>query len=735
MAEILGVQTLNRAKYGGLDFDTHFDDLRSRMQLRFAADFNDFALSSLGIMLVDVVSFGLDTMSFYLDRRATDNYLDTARTRASVAKLTRQLGYKMRAAVASSVDLNVAIAVPVAFAVTVPKGFQFNGPNSLIFEAAQSTSFAAGSSSTDIQSVPCYEGTTLIESFVSTGTANQIFELRKVVDPRFIVNGSVEVRVNGAVWTESEFISFDQTDQYEIGYNDKPPTLAFGDGVAGNVPPIGASIVIKYVTSRGKTGQVAEGSITSEKQPLVVNFTTIKLSITNPEPSVGGDDPETLTHAKAFAGKVFNSRQVAVTTADYDALAGSYADPLYGRVAVAKAISARSSAGDAEIQNQLTTIRNTASAPSDAVTAEGATVNAAVATATDELDTLGTALSTAAGYSTDADTALSSAVDSARAAKNQSLEVSTDSADITGYTISGTTLLMDDAQIAVNDAGPNQLTSVMKARLKTYFDLIASEAGTILTAITSIQTSLDAEIASMGTARNKLTDIGLAVTTLESQLLVAETARVAVGVQLPLITSSMAAIQTAVGDTTSITDAACTAISDHVDALLASDCQANLVSVPILVRDASGFYAAPSLSLIKSLQDYLDSRKEVTQTVKVTSGENSLVKAVLTVKIAYLDGYSPTVIQATAKQVVDTVLKDRPFGRGLFTSEIIDQLMTIVGAAFVNVKIDGYLDTNGVTVLTDKVDGDGDLVIGNTEIVTKGIVTVELPFLATDYIS
>jgi len=113
----MGVAELNRAKFSGLDFDTHFDDLQSRMQIRFAIDFNDFALSSLGIMLIDIISFGLDSLSFYLDRRTTDLYLDTARSRKSVSRLTRQVGYKMRASVSASVDLDVSITDPLTVSV------------------------------------------------------------------------------------------------------------------------------------------------------------------------------------------------------------------------------------------------------------------------------------------------------------------------------------------------------------------------------------------------------------------------------------------------------------------------------------------------------------------------------------------------------------------------------------------------------------------------------------------
>ena len=202
----MGVAELNRVKYSGLSFDTHFDDLQARLQIKFASDFNDFALSSLGIMLVDIISFGLDSLSFYLDRRATDLYLETARTRKSVSRLSRQLGYKMRAAIAASVDLNVTITEPLTVTVTIERGFQFQGPNNLVFEAAQDVSWSpAEQVAGDTKVVPCFQGETFTESFVSDGTANQVFQIRKVPDSSFIVAGSVGVIVDGGIWEESEF--------------------------------------------------------------------------------------------------------------------------------------------------------------------------------------------------------------------------------------------------------------------------------------------------------------------------------------------------------------------------------------------------------------------------------------------------------------------------------------------------------------------------------------------------
>ena len=417
--------SINTALYSGLDFDTLNDDLRAHIQVKFAASFNDFALSSLGIMLLDLSAFGLDVLAFYLDRRATDTYLATARTRKSVARLTRQLGYKMGGAVASSVAVYVTVDEVFAFNVPVPKGFQFYGPNKLIFEVAETTVFTpAEQGPTNRKAVSCYEGETITESFVSDGTSAQVFELRKVPDGKFVVEGAVECVVAGLDWSPVDLLEYGATNQFEVGFNDDPPTVRFGDGISGNIPTAGAAIDITYVASMGKAGMATEGSITSEVRPLVVAFTTIPLTITNQEASVGGDDRETLSSAKAFAPMVWKSRKVAVVGEDYEALAGSYADALFGRVAVARAISARSAASDLTVQNYMTDILDAIAVVSTALdTALNATTGV-IPVALDAIDTAvldsTTTLTALAGRMGTIQTRANTVITETRTAKNGS---------------------------------------------------------------------------------------------------------------------------------------------------------------------------------------------------------------------------------------------------------------------------------------------------------------------------
>jgi hypothetical protein len=718
------VSTLNRVKYSALDFSTAVDDLRSRLQVKFAASFNDFALSSLGIMLVDIIAYGFDNLGFYLDRRATDLYLETARTRKAVARITRQLGYKMRAANASSVDLRVAVLTPQAFSIPVPKGFQFQGPNGLVFEAAQDTIFPPGSDSTDLFLVPAYEGQTFVETFVSDGSANQVFELRKVPDSSFVVSGTVLVKVNGADFEESEFLSFDKTDQFEVGYNDDPPTIRFGDGVVGNIPISTATIQITYIASRGRAGQVDNGTIDDVVADLVVNFTGIRLSVTNPAGSVGGDDLEDLDHAKKFAGKVNKTRLVAVTQSDYESLAGSFADPLFGRVAVAQAISSRSADSDVALQNILTDISAAVLTPKPAVDAQIAAANSALDLIDAQLATVGDALTDIATATTAILSAADSTLTSARASKNLAGEIGVEAQNVQSFAVSGNVAIA-----AIATGMTSALTVADKDSLTSFFDRISAQATSILTASGGIDSAATTEIGFLGSIKDSAHAIGASTAESDSFLLSAETARLLIIAEVgesstPTgIRANLVTIGDLIQNETALVEQALADINAHVDLILSADCQANLVTVPILARDAGGFYAAPSSSLIQALQAYLVARKEVTQTVIVTSGANFLISAVVTVRVGIRLGVSAQVTKTAVETAVDGVLRGRSFAAKLYVSDFND-LSDIDGVIFANVTINGNLATDGVTVLTTKLDFNGNLIISSNEIITKGLITV-----------
>lgn len=723
---------LQKVKYGGLDFATAADDLKANLQVKFAAEYNDFAASALGIVLLDTVVYGIDTLGFYLDRRATDTFLSTARTRRAVARLTRQLGYKMRAAVASSVDLTVSLQQVQVFNVPIPQGFQFQGPDDLVFEVFETVTIPAGSTS-DYQ-VSCYQGETITENFVSDGTSNQVFELSRVPDGFFVTSGTAVVIVNGVPWDENEMLEFTATNQFEIGYNDDPPTLRFGDGTVGNIPLTGGSIVVRYVISRGKSGIVSRNTITDVVSPLVVSFTTINLNITNVVGSIGGDDAETLDSARTFAPKVWKSRYVAVTKEDYEALAGSYADPLFGRVAVAQALSSRSAATDLTLSNYLNGIRALVFAPVTQTQADITALEASFASLTSDLSDLSTSLGEVASRMTSigdlsTGTLAPSVYNGLKQNKNDAVDIQVDLDNID--------VAWQAGKAQVDTFGPvpgtGQLSAGDVASINQYFDTIDGSSGAARTLASGVVTGYTATVSYLRQITEKVTEVGVDLITPPSLLYDADQARqsmeAAIGesttptgmyVQTQDILAVVVDVSVEVG---LILDD----IYDHVDAFLAADCKANLVSVPILSRDAAGFYASPSTGLVKSLQSFLEERNEVTHSVSVVAGDDFLVPAVLYIEVGVLPDFSQTATETAVKTVSENLLRDRAFGQSLYRSILTQTCLAVEGVGWVNVRIGGSYVTPLATppvLTTTYLDASGNLILTDGKVLTRGLVTV-----------
>jgi len=709
----MATNTLTRVRYAGLDFDTHEDEILARLQVKFASVFNDFAVSSLGIMLVDIFSFGLDTLSFYLDRRATDNFMVTTRTRSSAARLARQLGYRPGPASASSVDIDVSLGAVYPFAVTVPIGFQFNGPNGLIFEAQESLAFSPGDLT--VKTLTASEGETLTAVFFSNAEANQVYDVGNVPSGKFIVGKGTAgqsrtlVEVDGNNWVEQEFLQFGDTEQFEMGYVDAPPTVRFGDGIAGSIPDNGAEVKVTYFASTGVNGAATAGTITKATRPLVISFQQISLVINNQEGTSGGSDPESLSSIKANAPAVFKSRNVNVTLEDYEARSQSFVDPVFGAIAVARAINVRGASDDAFLSSLLTTINTqsgsyapTVDAAVTAILASLALIDTSVTDAQTDDATLQSSIATVASEEVNARTATEANRTAAGVAQANSASVSADlsslTAAINAYTVAGST------QITTTDK--NILLNLINAATAKNNE-VSSQASTVLSNVTTATTALDA---------------------INAQADVAEARRAAIRVDVDAIAVQSTAVDTSTNDlSTDVTaiENTITTLTDevatHVDSFLSNECKSNLIEVPVLTLDSEGFYVVPTNGLQKSLQAYLDGAKEVTQVVKVTGVSSLLVAADISVLVGVLTGYNEATVRSQVEAAILNVLRKRAFGNKLRLSELYAPVapeldnVPIEGVEYVNIEITGPID---------HLDVDGGLAVSEYEVVTRGTIAV-----------
>jgi hypothetical protein len=688
---------INRARFAGKDFFTFIDDLIARIQLNFVTEFNDFVSSGTGQMLIDIVSWACETLSFYIDRQAAESYIQTARLRRSLVRLCRQIGYKMSPAVSASVDLEVTLTEIRAFNVTVPIGFKFTGPNSLIYEATEAVTFPAGEGPLSTpRTIATSEGITRVEKFKSDGSKNQTFRLNPA-DGKWVAEGTVSLTAAGAPWAESVFITYDPTDQYEVDYNLTPPVARFGDAVAGNIPATGADIVITYVETSGGDGLVLRGTITGVESPLVVAFTDIGLNITNPDPSGGGAPPESLESARRNAPLYFAARNVAVVRADYVSLSQAYTDPVAGSVAVAQAFVALGAEDDLTLQELLNNIRAI-------VNPLAAQIQGYVDDARDDLSDISDLRDNAEAENTNVGTALVDIGTASATAKLRTEDAQGESIKIEGDVAAAL------AVVAAWPAGATRIEDPELTVINEYLNDINTKAG-------NAKGHGDSALNELIDIDNSTSDGDTAQVQIASDLTTMSTYITSLGGELDNIEAGIGT-----GFETSI-ETELQAIYDHVDGFLSSDCKSNLVQVPILAYDVDGFYTAPPLALMRSLESYLRARKEVTQSVEVVSGAPYLVGAVITGTIGIVEGYVQATVLSNVRKAIEDLLRGRVFGDSLRKSDLYTSIQPdpktgvggIAGVNYANLEITGpaaFLNANG------------NLVISREYVVTLGLLTL-----------
>jgi len=348
---------LIRSTLFGKDFDSNVTEIENFIQLRFGPEVaNNIVASEQGKMLIEMFAFGLSTMNWYGDRQADDTNLRDVRLRTAAVSIARQLGYKPRAAVAPAVQITMTISPAPTARLIVEKGRKLNGPDGLIFETTAETIFDVGEVGPKL--IDARQGESKESLFVSDGEAGQDFPITDVPTGQSITQDSPQAFVDGNEWPESEFLTFEQTNQFEFQYGFNPPRALFGDGIAGNIPPRDAEVRIRFFATDGTGGSVPSNSVTSFVEPLVAGGVVITPTLTHDDPSTPGSDRELISSIKTNAPQVFQAADRAVTQADIDALINAFIDPTWGAVAIGRATVPRSVDQDAQAVTIIEAIEN-----------------------------------------------------------------------------------------------------------------------------------------------------------------------------------------------------------------------------------------------------------------------------------------------------------------------------------------------------------------------------------------
>ena len=106
------MSTVKDFKYNSRDFNQFRDRIIDFAKQYFPETYNDFNETSPGMMFIEMSAMVGDVLSYYTDHALRENMLQYAQERDNLIKMARALGYKAKATVPSTVELDVFCIVP-----------------------------------------------------------------------------------------------------------------------------------------------------------------------------------------------------------------------------------------------------------------------------------------------------------------------------------------------------------------------------------------------------------------------------------------------------------------------------------------------------------------------------------------------------------------------------------------------------------------------------------------------
>ena len=284
-------------------------------------EITDHTESHILIVILSMMAGLTEQLNYYIDDRARESFLSTARRFNSVYKLTRILDYRIKSFLPASVDLFFTYVdddgAPVITTQEgiIPSGTVITTLNGIEFITIKTVSIPAGAS---YGIAPAKQQSK--RENITFGTTS-ILPNQSYIIPEAYAHNSIELFVDNAPWfLQTTLARSLPTDKHYIVDVDENqiPNIVFGNGINGMIPPSNKLITGDYFTTLGAIGnQVNAGTINVRVSALVLPTPATGVIITNPLEPIGGADSENIEQIRVNAPLTIRTLLRAVTKQDF----------------------------------------------------------------------------------------------------------------------------------------------------------------------------------------------------------------------------------------------------------------------------------------------------------------------------------------------------------------------------------------------------------------------------------
>ena len=174
--------------YTGRDFQSIRNDLVNYTKRYYPTTFKDFSEASFGSLMLDLVAYVGDQLSFYSDFQSNETFLDTAIRYNNVSRLAETMGYRHESAANSTGVVSFFILIPAkanargpndAYLPILQRGTVISSNNHAVFTLIEDVDFSDANNEITVARV---DNTTGNPTFFAIKASGQVVSGRRYVD-------------------------------------------------------------------------------------------------------------------------------------------------------------------------------------------------------------------------------------------------------------------------------------------------------------------------------------------------------------------------------------------------------------------------------------------------------------------------------------------------------------------------------------------------------------------------
>lgn len=297
-------------------FDRTYEQIKSNVLTKLGLnvpEITDHTETNPWVKSISIWSGIAEMLGYYLDSNAREVYITTAKLFSSAVKIAKGYDYRVKGAVPSSVTIRITSSIPATGIINIPIGTKMRTDNNETFTTTTAGVIGVGETYCDV-SAKQWESVLNVALGNSSGLADQEFILEEDV-----ADGSVTFAVNAVNYSPQDTLalSFSDSEHFVAGLGtDTKMRILCGDGVSGNIPPVGQAMTTSYYITLGDMGNVGAGKINQFISVITVPGAEV-LTLTNALASTGGASYENLDKLRKRVPYSIRTKYRAVTPQDF----------------------------------------------------------------------------------------------------------------------------------------------------------------------------------------------------------------------------------------------------------------------------------------------------------------------------------------------------------------------------------------------------------------------------------